>query len=76
MSHTPSIKLWGRGSLRRNFKKAFSDSGLSGSVVLFMVICVITPTIILQSGFTVIAGWEVLLTALLYLSLRMTSEEE
>ena len=61
--------------MRRNFKKVFEDSGLSGAVALFMIICVITPTLILQSGFTVIAGWEVMLTALLYLSLRMTSEE-
>ena len=41
-----------------------------------MVVCVITPTFIIQNGFTFIAGWELLLTTLLYLSLRMTSEEE
>jgi len=76
MSQTNSIRQWERGFVRRNLKKICKDSGLSGSVALFMIICVVTPTVIIQGSFTVFAGWEVLLTALLYLSLRMTSEEE
>jgi len=60
----------------RNLKKIFRHSGHSGTVVLFMIVCVITPTVIIQGNFTVITAWEVLLAALLYLSLRMTSEEE
>jgi len=59
----------------KNLKKLFSDSGHAGTVVLFMVICVITPTVIIQGRFTIYVGWEVLLTALLYLSLRVTSED-
>ncbi len=74
MSQAQPIKPWSRGSLRRNARKLFKQSGLSGPVTLFMVVCVITPTIIIQNGFTVMAAWEMLLTVLLCLSLRMTSE--
>jgi hypothetical protein len=76
MSHARSVKLFGRGSLWRNVKRLFTDSGSSGLAAAFMVLCVVTPTVIIQEKFTVIAGWEILLTALLYLSLRVTSEQE
>ena len=60
----------------RNFKRFFNDSGAAGSAALFMLLCVIVPTVILQGAFTFIAMWEVLLMVLLFLSLRTTSEDE
>ena len=75
MAQTHPLKLGGRSSLRRNLKRVFKDTGSSGSVALFMVLCVIAPTVIIQGSFTIFAAWEILLTALLFLSLRMTSEE-
>jgi len=76
MSQTHPLKLWGRGSMWKNLKKLFGDSGHAGMVVLFMVVCVITPTIIIQGGFTIYAVWEIFLTVLLFLSLRITSEDK
>jgi len=40
-----------------------------------MLLCVIVPTVSIQGGVTGITAWEVLLTVLLCLSLRFTSEE-
>jgi hypothetical protein len=66
----------GMGSRRRSFKRLFKNSGLAGSVGLFMLLCVIIPTIIIQRGFSFIAAWELLLAVLLCLSLQMTREAD
>ena len=75
MLYAHQDKTNGMASMWRNFKKLVKISGMTRTVAVLMILCVILPTLIIQGAFTAITAWEILLTILLCLSLHKTSEE-